>query len=218
MKQVLIFATGVLLLVQTGALPIHSTNSNNDSHDAASEEGNPPLPQFVSETVSVIFKWVIDKRIEALENIVKELKEIPEKDELLQNYITRLSSVANEASELDQGKGRAGIMNQRNCVRAMKLVTEQYDGIPNGWKLETTVKKILKNNHFNKFEYEFLEKLFEETKNFMQAFGEYVNRMTPAERSNNSELVEWYDKIKDETDDLKRLKKFEKFLDQFNLE
>ncbi|XP_053950706.1 uncharacterized protein LOC128858447 [Anastrepha ludens] len=223
MKQILILATSALLLVQlVHALPHTKRESvavavheNHVSRDASSEEDDPKL-RVVAYTlgeIAVLAKYTVDKGSVVVKNAVKELNEIPVKDELLQANITRMSRIANEVPQLEKEDEAQGIIKLFEYMVDFATLMDDYEKMPDDSKLKITIKTALENNGFSKFESEFEEKILALAKNFEHVFGEFLKEMTPAEKSKNSKLVQWYEEFKAETDKEKKLDKFGEFFD-----
>ncbi|XP_054747575.1 uncharacterized protein LOC129253297 [Anastrepha obliqua] len=222
MKQILILAASALLLVQlVHALPHTKRESvavavheNHVSKDASYEEVDPKLKLFffTLARMTVVAQWTLDKGSEVLKNAVKELNEIPDKDELLQANIIRMSRIANEISQKEDG--RQGIKKRAQYTADFFKLLDDFEKIPDDSKLKITIKTALENNGFTKFVSEVKEKYLAFAKNFEHVFGEFLKEMTPAEKSKNSKLVQWFEEFKAETN---MMKKFDKFNDFFDL-
>ncbi|XP_053950694.1 uncharacterized protein LOC128858439 [Anastrepha ludens] len=234
MKQILILAASALLLIQlVNALPHTkresvavaardnpisqdaSSASSEELSEESSEEDDPKLKlvAFTFGGMAVIAQWTLDKGSEVLKNAVKELNEIPDKDELLQANITRMSRIANENPQLTKEEDSEYILKLFEYLIDFSTLMDDYEQMPDDSKLKIALKTALESNGFNEFDSEFKNKIFEFAKSMERVFGEYIKEMTPAEKSKYSKLIQWYDEFKAETDKDKKLDKLGEFFD-----
>ncbi|XP_011191798.2 uncharacterized protein LOC105218117 [Zeugodacus cucurbitae] len=230
MKYSLLFVVGALLFVQFAhALPhmkresvaveiAQSHNSVHHSVDSSSEEDTPEA-QLIVYTLAEIAKlatWILERGSVVVKNTVKELKEIPVKDELLQANITRMSEVAKESSEFTLTADEEGVLKLLMYMVNFATMMDDYENMPADSKLKHTLQTALENNGYARFESDFEEKVIQLAKDFDKAFGEYVKVLSPAEKVKQAKLLKWYDDFKAETDEEKKLDKFGEFFDHLS--
>ncbi|CAD6993098.1 uncharacterized protein LOC101454469 [Ceratitis capitata] len=224
MKSALLLAISAMLLVQfahtlptTRVAVVHNDNQILESNpkDVSSEEESPQaqLMIYTIAQIAKLSKWMLDTGSVVIRNTIKELKELPVRDELLQANITRMSNIVKENAELNLKEDEGAVLKLLVYMVDFATMMEDYENMPEDSKLKETLKTALQNNGYTKFENDFEQKVIEMANDFDTAFGEYVKVLTPAQRVEQAKLLVWYDEFKAETDGERKVDKFGEIFD-----
>ncbi|XP_011191757.1 uncharacterized protein LOC105218094 [Zeugodacus cucurbitae] len=219
MKHILIFIASALLLLQLShAFPRTKRSSvtllalfqNSSSEEVDSKT---QLVVTTLDDITEISRWVLEKGSVVVNNAVKELELLPDKDELLRANITRMSKIATEASQVKLVEDEQSILKLLDYMVTFSEMMADYENMPYYSKQKEALKTALENNGYNKFEKGYEEKVLQLTKDFDEKFSKYVSGLTPADRITEAKLLKWYDDYKAETDEEKKFEKFGEFFD-----
>lgn len=204
-------------LPTTRVAVVHNDNQILESNpkDVSSEEESPQaqLMIYTIAQIAKLSKWMLDTGSVVIRNTIKELKELPVRDELLQANITRMSNIVKENAELNLKEDEGAVLKLLVYMVDFATMMEDYENMPEDSKLKETLKTALQNNGYTKFENDFEQKVIEMANDFDTAFGEYVKVLTPAQRVEQAKLLVWYDEFKAETDGERKVDKFGEIFD-----
>lgn len=186
-----------------------NTEDSSADEDAAQEE----VLILVLGTVGKLSKWVLEDGSVLIKNTVKDLEKLPDKDELLQANITRMSKVAEEAANFKLQEDGENVLELFEKMNNFSSMMSDYELMPDDSDLKLTLKTALENNGYEKFQSEFEEKALDAVEEFEAAFDEYVEGLTPDEKKNQAKLLDWYEDLTNETDDDEKLDKFGEIFD-----
>ncbi|XP_004521635.1 uncharacterized protein LOC101462441 [Ceratitis capitata] len=226
MQKLAAIAISCLLLVQlANALPVikreaiaadaKAQDNPQLSGKTSIEEDNThiPLILYTIGEIGKFAKWVLERGSVVVNNAVTELKAIPDKDELLQANITRMSRVATEAAQFTFQDDEESILKLFENMITFADMMSDYDSMPENSKLKLTLKAALENNGYNQFDNEFQQKVVNLAEKFETDFGEYFKGLTADEKLKSAKLLQWYEEFKAETNEEKKLDKFGEFFD-----
>uniref|UniRef100_W8BGT3 Uncharacterized protein n=1 Tax=Ceratitis capitata TaxID=7213 RepID=W8BGT3_CERCA len=172
-----------------------------------------PIVLFIIGELGKLAKWVLERGSVVVNNAVTELKAIPDKDELLQANITRMSRVATEAAQFKFQDDEESILKLFENMITFADMMSDYDSMPENSKLKLTLKAALENNGYNQFDNEFQQKVVNLAEKFETDFGEYFKGLTAEEKLKSAKLLQWYEEFKAETNEERKLDKFGEFFD-----
>uniref|UniRef100_A0A0A1X0X1 Pyridoxine 5'-phosphate synthase n=1 Tax=Zeugodacus cucurbitae TaxID=28588 RepID=A0A0A1X0X1_ZEUCU len=208
MKCSVVLVVSALLLVQlAGALPHVKRESEDSSSEIRSAQERLMIYTFTE--IAKLYNWVLENGSVVINNAVKELDEIPDKDDLLQANITRLSKIGSEVSQFKLEKDERSITKLLEYMFSFDALMDDYENMPSDSKLKLTLKTAFDNNGYKKFEDEFLLKVDEFFKNFDHAFVEYVKTLTAEEKVKQSRFFQWHEDFTAETNVATKLEKFD---------
>ncbi|XP_011214273.2 uncharacterized protein LOC105233805 [Bactrocera dorsalis] len=210
MKRFLMLVASALLLVQfSHALPHVKRESGAERSSSELQNAQEQLMISTFSEIGKLYKWMLEDGSVVVNNAVKELNEIPVKDDLLQANITRMSKIGTEISQFKLESNDKSVTKLLEYMVSFSTMMDDYEHMPNDSKLKITLKTALDNNGYNKFENEFELRVLELFKNFDHAFTEYVNTLTPEEKVKQSRFLQWHEAFTAETDNGKKLEKFD---------
>ncbi|XP_011185353.2 uncharacterized protein LOC105213935 [Zeugodacus cucurbitae] len=219
MKQITIVVVSALLLVQVvNAFPLVKREAvevavKKDISDFidSSAEDDPAIEKvlfFLAGTVGKISLWGLENGSVMIKNAVKDLEKLPEKDELLQANITRMSNIAEEAASFKLDEDGSNIMQLFENIIQFARMLNDYEDMDDDSNLKLTLKVALENNGYEKYQGEFEERVVDAVEEFDTAFGEYVKGWSPEEKKKQAKLLDWYEELTNETDEEEKLDKF----------
>ncbi|XP_054086761.1 uncharacterized protein LOC128921889 [Zeugodacus cucurbitae] len=226
MKQITIVVVSALLLVQVvNAFPLVKRDSvevaekedNSVSIDSSAEDdpAKEKILIFLLGTIGKISKWGLENGSVMIKNAVKDLEKLPEKDELLQANITRMSKIAEEAASFKLDEDGNNILELFENIISFSNMLTDYEDMDDDSNLKLTLKTALENNGYDKYQSEFEERVVDAVEEFDTAFGEYVKGWSPEEKKKQAKLLDWYEELTNETDEEEKLDKFGEIFDLF---
>uniref|UniRef100_W8BYS8 Protein G12 n=1 Tax=Ceratitis capitata TaxID=7213 RepID=W8BYS8_CERCA len=213
MKKLIIVFAGVVLLVQLAhSLPLVKRAAFARNGDSTEEfDGKQQLGIYVLGEVAKFAKFCLDKGSVVVNNAVKDLKAIPDNDELLLANITRMSKIGKEAADFELQDDEESVLKLLTLMGNFTDMMADYERMPENSKLRQTLQIALENNGSVKLENEMEDKIVALFKDFDIAFNEYLKTLSPIERLRQLKLIVWYEDFKTESQEEKKLEKFGQF-------
>lgn len=174
------------------------------------------LGVYVLSEVAKIGKWLLEEGSVVVSNAVKELNEIPEKDELLQANITRMAKIGKQAAEFKLDDNEDSVMKLFENMASLAEMMADYESMAENTKLKQTLRRALDNNGYIKLDSELEQKFTALSKDFDKVFTVYLQSLSSNERLKQSKLINWYNDFLDEVNEEKKLEKLSELFDLLN--
>nr|XP_036221998.1 uncharacterized protein LOC118681446 [Bactrocera oleae] len=194
---------------------VEVADNGDNTVDSSSEEdqASSEILIYVVGAIGKLSKWMLENGSVLIKNTVKDLEKLPNKDQLLQANITRMSKIAKEASDFKLQEDGENILQLFENIGSFSEVLSDYESMPDDSDLKLTLKTALENNGYEKFQNELEEHIVNLVEEFDVLFGEYVKGLSPDEKIEQANLLNWYEELTNETDENEKIDKFSEIFD-----
>ncbi|XP_004521967.1 uncharacterized protein LOC101460366 [Ceratitis capitata] len=202
-----------ILLFLTVYLTLQLTTAYPQRNGVATEEPNfiKSLEPVVLTTLDVVdkyFETLITQTAHFVEDVLVELKALPEKNDYIRELIPQLTGLL-------ECLGQANKSNRASIISEIGKLYEDFDNIlkANDDSNKTKVlKSVLKTLHLLELNWSIENSVSSAVRKFTEAYEPFWNSLSDEQKREHKRLSDWYDEFKAGKTSQDKLKGFEEFL------